>query len=216
MERLFSKSYGWLNRHLENQVVWVMPLWLSPNMVTIFRTILVVPIVMLVLYGYMAAAITMFVFAGILDYVDGALARGRNEVSELGKFLDPISDKIFFSAIALPLSIGLFTLSPNDFRAIIILVLCLISSASEMTLSIVRTRDFIHNRSGAQNKRELKATYAGKFKFDLQAIGLGALVVAYPNPVHPLIWVGIATLALSLPFACLSIAHKHRQPIESR
>ncbi len=216
METIFLKSYRWLNRHLEGRIATATPKGLSPNMVTIFRTILALPIVVLIYYQHTIPAMIMFVFAGSLDYVDGALARGRNEVSELGKFLDPISDKLFFSAIALPISIRLLTMSPTDFRAMLILTLCLIASASELTLAIVRTRDFAYNRSNTAVKRELKATYAGKLKFNLQVIGLGAIIVAYPDADHPFIWVAIANLALSLPFACLSIAHKKNQHTKSR
>jgi CDP-diacylglycerol--glycerol-3-phosphate 3-phosphatidyltransferase len=47
--------------------------------------------------GY-ALAIVVFLIASFTDILDGHLARRRNQVSTLGKFLDPIADKLLVSA----------------------------------------------------------------------------------------------------------------------
>lgn len=72
-----------------------------PNMITMFRLFLV-PCFFGVLYYYLIGyKVFLWWTQGLLvvivlsDFLDGYLARTRDEVTELGKILDPISDKLF-------------------------------------------------------------------------------------------------------------------------
>ena len=71
------------------------------NKITIFRVFLV-PLFMIVLYSntqystYIAAII--FIFASLTDTLDGYIARSRNLVTNLGKFIDPLADKLLVSS----------------------------------------------------------------------------------------------------------------------
>lgn len=70
-----------------------------PNLLSIVRTVLVVPIILLLEYHLVYWALVLFLFGGISDYLDGLLARRYNIVSNTGKLLDPLADKIFIMGI---------------------------------------------------------------------------------------------------------------------
>ena len=65
-----------------------------PNMLTIFRMVLIPVFVTLLFYQRFPLALTAFVIAGITDGLDGLLARRFDQRSQLGTVLDPIADKL--------------------------------------------------------------------------------------------------------------------------
>lgn len=211
MQSLFQKIYDWLNHQMEWRLAAMVPRRVTPNMITVFRAVLGAPIIVLVLFDFNSSALTLFIFAGILDYVDGALARGRKEITEFGKFLDPICDKLYFLTLASALGTGLFVEQKLSFLPLVIAALCGLHVAAENWLMCIRVADFASNASGKNGKIELKAPIAGKLKTTLQLIGLGAIVLSFPRPNTPLAAIAAASLALALPFAIRSIVHKKNQ-----
>ena len=65
-----------------------------PNLLTVFRMVLIPVFVSLLFYQRFVLALTVFVVAGITDGLDGLLARRFNQKSQLGTILDPIADKL--------------------------------------------------------------------------------------------------------------------------
>jgi cardiolipin synthase len=78
-----------------------------PNLLTISR-ILVIPLIVGTFYvdGVSARWIgcALFIAGAITDFLDGYFARRRNSVSNLGRFLDPIADKLLVAAVLLMLT----------------------------------------------------------------------------------------------------------------
>ena len=70
-----------------------------PNLVSVIR-LLLIPVFLWLLFGRddPAAAGWLLAFIGATDWVDGYLARRLNQVSEVGKILDPVADRLAVAA----------------------------------------------------------------------------------------------------------------------
>lgn len=69
-----------------------------PNKLTIFRVILIPFFVVLLLFDITAydkwIALAIFIVASLTDFLDGHIARKYNLVTNFGKFMDPLADKL--------------------------------------------------------------------------------------------------------------------------
>lgn len=65
-----------------------------PNLLTVFRMVLIPVFVTLLFYQRFVLALVVFVVAGLTDGLDGLLARRFDQRSQLGTILDPIADKL--------------------------------------------------------------------------------------------------------------------------
>jgi cardiolipin synthase (CMP-forming) len=76
------------------------------NQLTLLRIMLIPAFVLLVLYGYLGAALVTFLVAGITDALDGLIARLAGQGTSLGAWLDPMADKLLlvstFIVLTLP------------------------------------------------------------------------------------------------------------------
>lgn len=73
----------------------------TANKITIFRVILVPVFMVLMLMGTDVSrmwALAVFVIASASDWLDGYIARHHNQVSNFGKFMDPLADKVLTTA----------------------------------------------------------------------------------------------------------------------
>ena len=148
-----------------------------PNYLSLAR-IVIVPLLVVVLLtpvadqwlgisGYVLAII-IFLIAAFTDILDGHLARRRNQVSTLGKFLDPIADKLLISA------------------ALIVLVEKHL--APSWAVVVILGREFIVTglRSVAASEGiVIQAQNIGKLKMWAQCVSIVALLVAAATGAPP-------------------------------
>jgi CDP-diacylglycerol--glycerol-3-phosphate 3-phosphatidyltransferase len=81
-------------------------MWTLPNIITLVR-IALTPVIALLpfIQGYWPKVIAFLVFlaAAISDVIDGHLARSRHQITDLGKLLDPVADKLLLLATLIPI-----------------------------------------------------------------------------------------------------------------
>ena len=162
----------------------------TPNKLTIARMIIVPFLVIFLLTGWGGEAnryisLTLFVVASVTDWFDGKLARKYNLVTNFGKFMDPLADKLLVCS-AMICMIDLKRL-PAWFVIIII--------AREFIISGFRL-------IAAENGIVIAANYWGKFKTASQMIMIILLILHFDGIFVILeqifIWLSLALTIISL------------------
>lgn len=208
----FGSLYKGVRRYLNRPLARALAPYVTANTVTVVRALAGAPLVLaLLFFDLKIAAFCMYVIAGYLDSFDGSLATVRRDMGyqddeALGAFLDAFCDKVFMLAILAGL-IPLTILEPK-FLATGFLTVLLIVLTVETILGAIRVQDYQHEKSVGDHKRLLKASLTGKLKFTLEIIGAGGLVLSSPALNHWAAYVGLACLALSLPFGLRSLTEK--------
>ena len=72
--------------------------WTTANLLTFFRIALLVPFLYFVGQGRFGLALAVFFLASLTDFADGYVARRYQQQSSLGRFLDPLADKLLTTA----------------------------------------------------------------------------------------------------------------------
>ena len=135
--------------------------------------VLIVPIVYLLNQGwrvggpdfYTYLAFSLFVLAGLTDYLDGYIARRTNSETHLGALLDLIADKLLVSLVMVWLVYVDLNL-PVAIAALIII-------SRELVISTLR--QYIIEK---EVKRELSVSFIGKSKTTIQIIAISMLILA--------------------------------------
>lgn len=157
--------------------------------ITLARIFLIIPTVVLYIVGmleetvYLPLLIVSCVLFAILcstDFVDGHIARKTNTVSALGKFLDPLADKIVIVVMLfLIVYFRDFELFPYD--GLVIALLGGLILTRELTVSVFRA-------VAASKGLVLAADIYGKIKTVLLDVGVAFLILAGVNEV--IMWMG--------------------------
>ena len=166
-----------------------------PNKLTIFRVILIVPFVVVLLGGeagwfgdnsllYGGIALAIFIVASLTDLIDGKIARKYNLITDFGKFMDPLADKLLVCSAL----IALIELGRIPAWMVIVII------AREFTISGFRL-------VAADKGVVIAASYWGKFKTVFQMVAVCLLIVDIPV-LHILtqliLWIAVILTIVSL------------------
>ncbi len=83
-----------------------------PNALSVLRILIIPFFAWFFMRDQLAAAVVLLVLSGLSDCVDGFIARRLNQVTELGKMLDPLADKLTQGVVALCLSMKFPVIGP--------------------------------------------------------------------------------------------------------
>jgi CDP-diacylglycerol--glycerol-3-phosphate 3-phosphatidyltransferase len=142
-------------------------IWNLPNALTLLR-IFLVPFLVVVLLtkfsGREYVGLSIFLLAAITDFLDGWIARRRNQTTRLGALLDPIADKLLMSAAF----ISLVEMDPVHVPAWMVVIII----GREFAVSGLRS-------IAAQQGVTIAASPLGKWKMVSQVIAISLLILGY-------------------------------------
>ena len=88
-----------LDRVIDRVVLWAVPRRLRPNTVTIVRFVLTPVVLWLLLTDRRLTGMAVFLLAAATDFMDGAMARTRDQITPLGIVIDPVADKLLVGSV---------------------------------------------------------------------------------------------------------------------
>lgn len=159
------------------------------NILTLSRIALIVPLIGLMLHPSawaMWSALVLYIFIAATDWFDGLIARRYNQISEFGRFLDPVADKILVAAMFI-------ALTANDVINGLWLALPIIIMTREFLISGLR--EFL-----GPKKITVHVSKLAKWKTTTQMLALGFLI-----PAQTYINAGICGLLLLLLATALTV-----------
>ena len=161
-----------------------------PNKLTVLRVLLIPFFVVALLWEhgenqtmrYVAA--TIFIVASLTDLLDGKIARKYNLVTNFGKFMDPLADKLLVCSA----------------------LICLIElrQLPAWMVIVIISREFIisgFRLVASDNGVVIAASYWGKFKTTFQMIAVILLIIRNPalsRVTDTFVWVAVALTVISL------------------
>jgi CDP-diacylglycerol--glycerol-3-phosphate 3-phosphatidyltransferase len=162
-----------------------------PNKLTIFRVILIPFFVFFLLAPYFPGygnyiAVVIFIIASFTDFLDGKIARKYNLVTDFGKFMDPLADKMLVCSA----------------------MICLVESAKlpAWIVIIIISREFIisgFRLVASDNGVVIAASYWGKFKTTFQMLMTIVLMLDIKMPLFEILGTVLTYVALALTIISL-------------
>lgn len=162
-----------------------------PNKLTLFRVFLIPFFVFFLLAPYFEGygnyiAVAIFIVASLTDLLDGKIARKYNLVTNFGKFMDPLADKLLVCSA----------------------MICLIETGqlAAWIVIIIIAREFIisgFRLIASDNGVVIAASYWGKFKTTFQMLMVIVLILNIPHPFFQILGIILTYVALVLTVVSL-------------
>ena len=153
----------------------------TANKITIFRIILIPVFLVLAYMGQMGWALAVYIIACLSDMADGYIARHYNQISNFGKFMDPLADKV-----------------------LVLAAMCFFIENGQMSgwaVVIVLFREFAISGLrliAVEQQRVIAAAWSGKIKTACTMVGLCVMLFTSHPLVNQIVtWVIVLTTLYS-------------------
>mgnify|MGYP000744797248 CR=1 FL=1 len=147
-----------IDKILAKSFLKLLPKWITPNHITIFRFLTIPFIILLITVEQYGWGATLFIVSAFSDALDGALARTTKQITDWGKMFDPLADKTLIGTVGVIL-IPKFL---NVWIAVVIVTIELV-----IILSVYYQKHY-------QNVN-IQSEKSGKIKMIFQSVGVGLL-----------------------------------------
>ena len=173
-----------------------IPDYVKPNHVTIVRFILIPFVYWALINNGFSLALIIFIIAASTDFIDGAMARTRNQITDIGKVIDPIADKLLILSVLL--YIGFDYIIVKLFVIFIVFELCAVSLGYFLTFAV---------------GKPMGSNVFGKIKLILQSFSIGFFMIGIIFSNSHVLNVSKFILFIALFFAILAGFETARQKI---
>ena len=182
-----------------------------PNKITVFRVCLIPVFVFFMLTDVVAGskwwALGFFVLASVSDFFDGYLARKHHLITDFGKFMDPLADKLLICSAM----IALTSIAPDRMPSWIVIIII----AREFTISGFRL-------IASDNGKVIAASMWGKVKTVVQMVMVGMLICnfgeTFPSAANTIDIIEKCLVYLALALTVISLieyVYKNREIVSN-
>ncbi|MBQ7692816.1 MAG: CDP-diacylglycerol--glycerol-3-phosphate 3-phosphatidyltransferase [Oscillospiraceae bacterium] len=137
----------------------------TANKITIFRIVLIPVFLVLAYTGHLYWALAAYLLACLSDFADGYIARHYNQITDFGKFMDPLADKM-----------------------LVLAAMCFFVEKGHMpgwAVAVVLFREFAVSGLrliAVEQQRVIAAAWSGKVKTAVTMVGLAAMLLFCQYP----------------------------------
>ena len=181
-----------IDKLLEKTLLRFIPKIVTPNQVTYLRFILT-PVVGWLFYKEIYDwGLLLFLFTMLTDAIDGAMARTREQITNIGKMIDPLADKLAVGVVAVLLIVKFLSLW----------VAILLVGIDVLIMIVGAYRKYILNKP-------IQAEIFGKLKLITQVVGIAVLLLYILLSWGWLLILAKYVLYLAISLALISLSRPH-------
>lgn len=172
---------------LDATILRLIPRWVLPNHVTMFRFLATPFVIWLVAAGHLTAGIIAFILVAFTDAIDGAMARMRKQITDWGSLYDPVADKLLIGAM------------------VVVIVFEYVNWLLGVTVIVLEVTALLGGYIRLRRGHKVQANIWGKLKMILECTGVTLLLFAVASGIELFVPVSFGVFALAIIFAVVSL-----------